>query len=1062
MFGGCQALREWLQVGSLAVGDNVYLRFLQWLLFAVSFCFLAEFCRSSTRLLGFRAPGPWVFPVLFACVLSTGWVDIKILEMASRYFLALPGTLWAAFVLYKAAASSGEGGRQLRIAAIWMSIYGVLVGVVYPGISVAQESWVTNDTPQAVITILVEFILAVTIAGLLGALWRFLWGLNASNHTNHLKGEPWSILSIGVLLAMIAAAGLAITEWIGGRAENELQETTMARTRLIASMVDASMLAGLNADESDIIKPEYVRLKKMLIRTRESSADCRFLYLMMLKNDKAVFLVDSESPSSKDYSPPGQVYDEATPLLLKSLHEGKGFFEGPEPDRWGVWVSGFAPVFDPAKKTGKAYVGMDMSARQWRQRIAMMRLTPISVTTMVMLMLMVFFTLQRHQYEAAQQIMASECRYRQMFEKNPAIKLLLHPGNGRIIDANASASAFYGLPIAELRKKNLLDIHANPEGSPMELLEKAASVSSMIACQHRVGDGQLRDVELCAAQIDAPEGPLLDAIIQDVTQSKLAEVNLKQAKEAAESLNDQLEQAIGRANTLALQAEVANQSKSEFLANMSHEIRTPLNGVAGLTTLLLDTEISPIQRRYLDMLRTSSDALLVVINDILDFSKIEAKKFELEYRDFNLMKAVEDAVGILNLKAQDKGLLLERSIEPGIPDVLVGDSGRLRQILTNLISNAIKFTAQGKVALKIVLEAETPQNVTIRFSVTDTGIGIPPDRMDRLFKSFSQVDSSTSRKYGGSGLGLAIAKELAEMMQGRVGVESRPEQGSTFWFTAVFGRSAEPAKASQAANAPLASPSNSEMRILLAEDNAINRTVALSLLKKLGFNADAAVNGREVLAALARQEYDLILMDIQMPELNGFETTSLIRAGQSAARHSDMPIIAMTAHAMQGDHEKCLAMGMNGYVSKPVQLEDLGRELARFARAPVKVETTALPTVPMKDKTVFDPVFLLDRLEGNEELCRKLLMTFVREVPLQLSRIQEAILARDSAKTQYHAHAMKGAAAEIGAQALQHAAFQIEIAGHDGDLSRVETLMPQLQKELDRLEPELVKGGWTT
>jgi len=430
---------------------------------------------------------------------------------------------------------------------------------------------------------------------------------------------------------------------------------------------------------------------------------------------------------------------------------------------------------------------------------------------------------------------------------------------------------------------------------------------------------------------------------QDITARKLAEGELSRYTAEVERSRDriqrQADQLATQTRELALardQALAATRAKSEFLANMSHEIRTPMNGVIGMTSLLLETALSDEQREYAETIRFSADALLTVVNDVLDLSKIEAGKLAVDSLEFDPRRTLEEVVKLLSGQAESKGLALSCEIERSLPGRIVGDPGRVRQILLNLVGNALKFTEQGGVTIHAASE-EGEGEAVLRFAVTDTGIGIPEAGQRRLFEPFTQADASTTRRFGGTGLGLAISRRLAELMGGGIGVRSRPGEGSTFWFTirAKTGVRARPAVArSEAETGARRRVEPGAAHLLLVEDNPVNQRLALRMLEKLGYAATLARNGREALEAMGRRRFDAILMDCQMPELDGFQTTQAIRAEEArlaeAAPVRRHVIIAMTANALTGDRERCLAAGMDDYLAKPIRRDELAATLSRW------------------------------------------------------------------------------------------------------------------------------------
>ena len=466
--------------------------------------------------------------------------------------------------------------------------------------------------------------------------------------------------------------------------------------------------------------------------------------------------------------------------------------------------------------------------------------------------------------------------------------------------------------------------------------------------------------------------------ISDITQPKLAEQQLLDERKRTEVLNEELTQTLQLVREMAKEATDASRAKSEFLANMSHEIRTPLNGILGMTQLMLDTPLSAEQQGFAKAVEVSGESLLAIVNDILDFSKIEAGKLELENIDFDLKQLLDELAGLVGLRAREKKLALHQYLNTDVPTRLHGAHQRLRQVLLNLVANAVKFTHRGSVTVQVSLVPETGLGLCLRFEVQDTGIGIAPEHLGGLFQPFRQVDGSDTRQYGGTGLGLSISKRLVTLMSGHIGVTSSPNQGSTFWFEVPLqlaqqddqtpepvvvtslteGRSdvsdgvaslqapetlAEPpingpsaSRVDVAAPARAAPPSGDAtpigLDVLLVEDNAINQALAKALLQRMGHSVTAVNHGKEALQALSMRAFDCVLMDCQMPVMDGFEATRQLRAGLSGALQPDIRVIAMTANAMVGDRERCLECGMDDYVAKPIKVPLLKEALEKVQR----------------------------------------------------------------------------------------------------------------------------------
>ncbi len=1215
-------LSRWGELIFFSIPSSYYFNYTHFLLILGSSLSMIEFARNFfCKKIGCLNDPAWLYLIVLAGISFGALWGIPGLALASIAIAGIPGALATFFIL--SSSSKGDGiksSRLMTIAGLSLAVAWILQGIdVY---SSAHSSAPARNCSEICIFISNYAISVQTFFLFLvgSGLWTYFSLRQEKNPEGNLGAglKKYKFL-FPISLCASLFVGWWITEIVGASADEKKRNEILDTVKAIAAAINPSLIESLTGTPSDLSSENYKELQARLTAIGNSQSIVRYMYMMRLNDATLIFLIDSEpdrfSNPEDPLSSPGDTYEDATKEYFIAVKNGTPLVEGPAEDSWGKWVTALVPLH--SKSDGKLLgsLGMDVDASDWSRLICKERFAPISATMLVCITLTIFFILRRKEEETILKISVSERRYKTLVEGAPSCIELLD-ADGKYLSVNK-----YGILKKELDPESLTGLdfssswHLEQDRIKAEkaLAEAKEGRVSSFEAETLGRDSSKKIWELVLNPVTDPNGRISGfvAISNEITERKIAEQNLLKAKEETEALNRQLEASVSQAKMLAIEAESANAAKSVFLANMSHEIRTPMNGVIGMVGILLDSKLDNEQRQCAEIIKKSAENLLLIINDILDFSKIEAGSIELEKHDFNLRQLVEDSLDAIALKAQKKNLELASFISSDVPLSLRGDSTRLRQVLTNLLENALKFTEKGEVSLDISLMRKTESSAEISFSVKDTGIGIPQDGLALLFKPFSQVDSSTSRKYGGTGLGLSISKQIVEKMSGNICVESAPGKGSKFTFTArldirsavsseesrqvfpqtfsnskilciddnatnrlvlsklvdsfnlkhdeadgsssaidlmnravsigapykiaildmfmpgmdgealakliredsrlsstrlvmmssagiVYSRRfkesglfdavlSKPVKKGQLydclallldkdmkeekSSAEAGSPSSPkqlqighfkpDLKVLLVEDNEVNQMVAKAILGKMGVSPAQAYNGNDALRLLENKDYDLVLLDVQMPGMNGYELSKIVRSPDSKVKRHEIPIIAMTAHAVKGDKERCIAAGMDDYVSKPISPTDLWKAMSKYA-SPLEENDSASGLHPDEElsadeNTIFDRKALMERILGDEDLFKELRDVFLEDAAKQMEQMKEHFKRGEMEKLKYSVHTLKGSAANFGAVAAQKRAMLIESKISQDSHESIGALLAQLESDIDMLKKHFSK-----
>lgn len=1061
-----QAAYVWLQILAVDHRDSPTFALVRQICLAASFVVLLESARQSAK-----ETFPWLrgwtlLPLPVGILLAgtlTGQIDKWVI-----YGLGLPAGIAAAANLWIRSRQTGIRRPRIKLRVVALALLACTLAQaieICPEISIGRMAD-TSDPAGAVISLINLQLVRIALAGLLAVslaiYFRSRWDEKLVEERDNLQRRTLTACVLGLFGVLIA--GWVVLDIVGAKKDATMREDVLVRAKLVSAAVSREDVVQLQWNAQDLTNPAYTRLKSLMQSLVSANNDLRFVLLAGLRDGHCYFLADSEPPESKDYSPPGQLYDEAAPAYVAGMQSRIPFVLGPVTDRWGTWIIASVPLIGTGHDQVSAEI--DITARDWQQQVRQARLPVVLFTALISALLFSFWQGQRRIQENLTRLVASEQRNSSLVEGSPNC-VQMFGSDGRCVAINQNGlnalnrkgEEVIGRPFAALWPKH----RQKAVQASLELSLKGNSTTFEADYLRPDGETIIWRVALTPVLDKRRRVRSLVAICVDISDLKLTEKALLAAKEAAEA---------------------ATKAKSEFLAVMSHEIRTPLSGVISMLNVLQKHPMSPEQQLYTELAHENAENLLSLLDDVLDAAKVEAGKLTIETIPFEPAIQFGRVLEPMRLRAEAKGLSLSWTLTPELPEVLRGDPTRLRQVLSNLLSNALKFTLHGGIKTVISAEKTGEGLVNLRISVSDTGIGMSPEQLARLFSRFEQADISTTRRFGGTGLGLSIVKSLAGLMGGSIDAESTPDSGTTFTFTASLREGVlsdlGPIGSRAAQNATSLPRHRAQLHVLCAEDDATNQVAAEYLVKQMGHTIEFVENGKQAIDWLTHQRAAVVLMDNRMPVMDGFQATNCIRDATSAVLDHTVYIIANTANAASGYRDRCLAAGMNDYLTKPLRESELHAAFDRAItfyesqggvlppmreEAPAHLVHAALPpiagvTAP-EGMTEADLLAIVENA-GNEkpidptshlppEAIQRIAAKYFEEAPVRLAELRDALVHGDAITLARAAHSLKSTSRYVHADSLSELGAEMERLADASQLEEIESLLDLADKEFSNL-----------